>query len=71
MALNATTLANEIIAAVSAVNTDFDAPSQTEVTPELIAFCQALIDHFKNNAVVETEVTSGSSAGTYQGEITE
>lgn len=65
--MSASTMADSITASIKATNPDADeAFLKTYWEP----ICQGIIDEIVAAAVTSTTVTSGSSAGTYTGQVT-
>ncbi len=70
MALDEDRLGTAIAAAVTAARPDEDvAITNQQLIDMWKVISGEIIDEFKDNAVVTTAVTSGSSAGSYEGTI--
>ena len=66
MALNESQMADLVIANIAALGVSQASPQQKVLWD---AICKGIIDHIKASGATTTVVTSGSSAGTYQGTI--
>lgn len=72
MAMNGTQLGSDISAATFGVYNGLDQTTpipQSTIDAIWEAIGPKIVEHIQNNAVVTTVVTSGSSAGTYNGTI--
>lgn len=66
MAMSASQMAQNIASSMNALGINDPSPQQLTI---LTAMCEGIIQEIRDGAVVTTEVTSGSSAGSYEGDI--
>lgn len=58
-----------VVANIKTLNPDIDAAQEAALITYWTQICKGIIEHIIAAAVTETEVTSGSSAGTYVGSV--
>jgi len=67
MAMSASQMAQNIASNMNALGINQSSPEQLNI---LTAMCEGIIQEIINGAETETQVTGGSSAGTYTGDVT-